>query len=372
MDKGKQPSRGGERGEHSGRSRAAPGGGIGEELKNMLASQGKGTSNTTASTAAATEAMHDLRLDDTPPSAGARFRQANGRARTPTNIDAEYAAFQAQPQYTDKVQLSGANTEFMEQAWRSSIGPAQPAPAPATTEAQAPRPVHANDLQGDAQKFLAELDAIGEEVDAVHTPAPPAMPVAHLTESWRPPSPSQGRSMSREQYEMHERLAKRQTGVLPDQPYRQAEAVAPPPDDAALNEGVYAPNPEQALASVWDAQQARAAHVQQYRANEKTKPVSGASYTKIRGQEVVDKLRGWLVREGYTEVGREADAGRVRASSAGHAHIWRGNERCARRTGRGAACKGHPALGRLVPPPRGARHPCRKCTGCHGTLAGAK
>ncbi|WFD03991.1 hypothetical protein MOBT1_002688 [Malassezia obtusa] len=187
----------------------------------------------------------------------------------------------------------------MEQAWQSSVNNRAEPPAVHAPYTAPAKP--AVDIQGDAQNFLAALDAAELEPDELDAPASRPVAPVRLTQAWRPPSPSHGYAMTEEQYAMHERLAMLQTGVSNEQPYRQAEAIEPPADDAALGEGVYAPTPDKALASVWDAQSTRAAHVQQFREDEKTKPVSGPSYTKIRGQEIVDKLRGWLVREGYTE-----------------------------------------------------------------------
>lgn len=299
MDKGKQAS-------GSGGARKAAGAGIGDELRSMLADQGKGTSSA-AGGAMMQEAMRDMQISDAPASSAGKFRETNTRSRTPTALDAEYSAFQGREPVTDRI-APNANVDFMEKAWHSSVAPA-PAPQPATQVPQPaaqptqpvaqPTPARAPDLQADANNFLSALNAEAPEPDAIDQPQAPVLNVA-LIDEWRPPSPSHGSVMSHEQYAMHERLAMLQTGVNTEQPYRQAEGIVPPADDAALSEGVYAPTPQAALANVWDAQQARAAHVQQFREDEKTKPISGPSYTKIRGQEVVDKLRGWLVREGYT------------------------------------------------------------------------
>lgn len=348
-----------------------PGSSIGEELRGMLAGQGKGTSG--PSGARMQEAMQDLQIHDAPPSASAQFRQGTGRSRTPISLDDEYAAFQSgkEPQITDRIVTPSANSSFMEQAWQSSVNNRAEPPAVHAPYTAPAKP--AVDIQGDAQNFLAALDAAELEPDELDAPASRPVAPVRLTQAWRPPSPSHGYAMTEEQYAMHERLAMLQTGVSNEQPYRQAEAIEPPADDAALGEGVYAPTPDKALASVWDAQSTRAAHVQQFREDEKTKPVSGPSYTKIRGQEIVDKLRGWLVREGYTEVRRLAThAGCLRSSSAGYTHVWRGNERCEKRTGRGTACQGNPPLGCPVPPSLRPRTACRERGRRHGELAGKK
>lgn len=299
MDKGKQASRGG--GEERS-ARPSGSGGLGEELRSVLANQGKGTSS--AGGAQMHEAMQDLSLHEAPSAQRASFRQVSGRTRTPTAVDDEYAAFQrgqasAQPQRAEHFDTPRANADMMEQAWQSSVGGAR---APVVTRAPAPpeAQTHVN-AQDDASNILAALDAAERETKPEEPTPVSAMPGVRLTREWRPPSPSHGTELTEEQQAMHERLARLQTGVDTDQPYRQAEAYVPPADDAALGEGVYAPTPEQALASVWDAQETRAAHVAQFREYEKTKPVSGPSYTRVRGQEVVDHLRGWLVRAGYTD-----------------------------------------------------------------------
>ncbi|KAI3617815.1 hypothetical protein CBS9595_003724 [Malassezia furfur] len=299
MDKGKQASRGG--GDER-PTRPSGGGGLGEELRNMLANQGKGTS--AAGGAQMHDAMQDLSLHEAPAAQRASFRQASGRTRTPTAVDDEFAAFQrgqasAQSQLGGHVDAARANPDMMERAWQSTVGGARP---PAVTRAPAPPEAQTQvDVQGDAANFLAALDAAEHEAEPAASGPVSAVPGVRLTRVWRPPSPSHGTEVTEEQHAMHERLARLQTGIDTDQPYRQAEAYMPPADDAALGEGVYAPTPEQALATVWDAQKTRAAHVAQFREGEKTKPVSGPSYTRVRGQEVVDHLRGWLVRAGYTD-----------------------------------------------------------------------
>lgn len=158
-------------------------------------------------------------------------------------------------------------------------------------------------VQQDGHRFI---DAIESELHAPEAGAPShefdsMRPLVHLEETWRPPSPSQGLSMSREQYAMHENLAKLQTGTGNDiQPFRQAESIQPPEDDAALEEGVYARTPEAALESVWNPQKARMSRVAHFR-EATAGSIPSSSYTKVRGQAIVDRLRGWLVREGYAD-----------------------------------------------------------------------
>lgn len=153
----------------------------------------------------------------------------------------------------------------------------------------------------DTRASASFLEALAAAEKEEHATAQPAMPLmAALDDEWRPPSPSQGARMTHEQYRMHVELARAQAGLCDDQPFRRAELVEPPPDDAALEEGVYARTPEAALESVWDAQRARATRVAHFRETT-AGSVPTSTYTQVRGQAIVDRLRGWLVRAGYTD-----------------------------------------------------------------------
>lgn len=96
---------------------------------------------------------------------------------------------------------------------------------------------------------------------------------------------------------MHVRLAEAQAASADEQPYRAAERTAPPEDDEALREGVYAATPEAALESVWNTQGTREARARAFREQGATEDPRVQ-----RGREAVQRLRdGWLVREGYTD-----------------------------------------------------------------------
>ena len=288
--------------------------GLGDELRAMLSDQGKASGNAGPShVLEATESTHA----EAGPSVSFRSARSGQCA-----VESDYADFaqgyagsvtplqqfdgakhdtngiESDPSALSKEAGSmsyntDAHSRRMERAW-------QPPELRAAADTQpkdyaASVSVSAN-TKGDADRFFAALQA--EECnEAAPTPAP-SLP---LTNEWTPPSPSHPSSMSREQYEMHVQLARRQAGLSDVQPYRAAERVAPPVDDARLEEGVYARTAEDALDSVWDAQKVRSARAQEYRdATEGTLPTT--PYTKVRGQDIVDRLRGWLVREGYTNV----------------------------------------------------------------------
>lgn len=253
--------------------------GLGDELRAMLADQGKASSSGPSASHAHAMALESRHISESgPSSSGFRHKTAGG-----AEGDAAFEEFASS--------TSRADTSMMEKAWQKSV---EPLSAPT----HAPPAAHvADDPARDSALFFAALGAEEKEEAAAPAPAPPIVP---LTEAWRPPSPSQGTQMTREQYEMHVRLAEAQAGLAPEQPYRQAEAVEPPPDDPRLEEGVYAPSAELALQSVWDAQEARASRVKTFReTTHGTLPTS--AYTQHRGQAVVDRLRGWLVRDGYTD-----------------------------------------------------------------------
>ncbi|WFD44198.1 hypothetical protein MPSI1_002864 [Malassezia psittaci] len=315
MDKGKQVehSRRSTADEKSSNSRSGLVSGLGEELRSMMQGQQKASSSVQPGTHLQ-EAMQDLSMHDASASKIEPFRQRALRSRTPTSLDNEYARFQrvpdvvSKPAFTDQIETPSANTEFMEKAWNSSVlGQPEPHSQPSASEKSTNLP--ANDLKSDSQNFFAALDKAETEQDTetkLHARANltsefPLPNGISLTQEWRPPSPSDGPLITQEQHVMHERLAKRQAGLDEGHSFRQAESYVPPADDAALNEGVYAATPQEALQSIWDAQTTREAHVRRFRAEEATKPVSGPNYTQVRGQEIVDKLRGWIVRQGYIE-----------------------------------------------------------------------
>ncbi|WFD00301.1 hypothetical protein MYAM1_003049 [Malassezia yamatoensis] len=315
MDKGKQiehSKRSNNDGDSS-NSRRGVALGLGEELRSMVQGQQKAPGSAQTGSHLQ-EAMQDMSMQDASTSRNEPFRQRALRSRTPTSLENEYAKFQrvpdnvSKPIFTDQIQTPSANTEFMEKAWNSSVL-AQPTSNSQPSAPAKPQNQPANDLNSDSENFFAALDKAEAEQDTntrlderVNLPLESSVPHGiSLTRSWRPPSPSDGPTITEEQHRMHERLAKRQVGLDEQHSFRQAESYIPPADDATLNEGVYAATPQEALQSIWDAQNTREAHVRQFRADEATKPVSGPSYTQIRGQEIVDKLRGWIVRQGYIE-----------------------------------------------------------------------
>lgn len=192
------------------------------------------------------------------------------RSHAPRSGDLAYEAFQQ----------ANADPALLERAWQHSR--------------QTTRDVDTRE----SASFFEALAAAEKEEQATAQPAMPGM--VALDDEWRPPSPSHGARMTREQYLMHVELARAQAGLCEDQPFRRAELVEPPPDDAALEEGVYARTPEAALESVWDAQRARATRVARFRETT-AGSVPTSTYTQVRGQAIVDRLRGWLVRAGYTD-----------------------------------------------------------------------
>ncbi|KAL4400355.1 hypothetical protein ACI68E_003272 [Malassezia pachydermatis] len=259
--------------------------GWGDDVRAMLEGQGKqaGQASTSHSAMESTFAGPSRTS-----SSAAAFRS---HAATSSQGDVEFA------QFHQGTHPSNANPAFMEQAWQQSVPSASTAPSASATQDYAA-------AQRDGDAFMAALmaeEATGRPNDDVVTVTPASVaPVVGLVEEWRPPSPSQGDQMTREQYLLHVHLAEVQTGVSHEQPYRQAEGVEPPPDDARLAEGVYAPTAEQALETVLDTQGTREARVQEFRTTtEGSVPTS--AYTQIRGQAIVDRLRGWLVREGFTD-----------------------------------------------------------------------
>ncbi|PKI85544.1 hypothetical protein MVES_000100 [Malassezia vespertilionis] len=274
--------------------------GIGDQLRSMLASQGKASGSNAGDNSMIGEAMRDMRVNNTSTAmpGATLFRESTQRSRTPTSLDTEFDAFRQGT--TGKVMLgetetSGtANSSFVERAWSETMLPQRYASAPVPVQ---------TDTDKDAAAFFTAFENEGIDLEK-----PTELePIAHhpmyvqLVEDWRPPSPSGQPQMMHEQYAMHERLARLQAGIGEEQPYRIAEKVQPPEDDAELHEGVYAPTTEQALASVWDTQATREQRVEKYRENKNTRPVSDLNrYTQVQGQAIVDKLRGWLVREGYT------------------------------------------------------------------------
>ncbi|WFD32529.1 hypothetical protein MSPP1_003577 [Malassezia sp. CBS 17886] len=286
-----------------------------EDMRALLASQAKAGSSAGATGGTMiNEAMRDMRVSDTGraahTSAGAVFRE--GGSRTPTKLsdgDAEFGGFaRGEFVWDDRIGDSlssgaAANPSFMEQAWTQGVSQHHAAPAAAPPRAAGNSVPASAPPAADAASFLAALGAEEQAPESVDAPQLVPMADVRLEDAWRPPSPSMGTAMSAEQYAMHEQLAMRQTGVDSTQPYRAAEALAPAPDDAALEEGVFARTPEAALQSVWSTQGTRAARVAAYRRGD----ISGAQvasltpYTRVRGQAIVDRLRGWLVRDGYTE-----------------------------------------------------------------------
>lgn len=253
---------------------------MGDDGRLWLANQGKGP----VSSGPSREAMESA--NQRASSSATRMFRSHGAH----GGDAEFAAFQH----------TSANPSLMEQAWQSA---GQPAPsAPQAPKLSVTPPPHSTSRDG--ANFFEALEA---ESGGVPGPEPesepaslPAPATIQLDEEWRPPSPSQGARMSKEEYDMHVKLVRAQMDLDNEQPYRKADLSLPPPDDATLEEGVYAKTPEAALESVWDTQNARASRVTRFR-----ETTAGAlptsAYTQVRGQAVVDSLRGWLVRGGYED-----------------------------------------------------------------------
>lgn len=254
--------------------------GLGDELRAMLADQGKQVDGVAGPSRMREGLESSFASSSSRPSAFRASDRAPDSMRAKAT-DEDFGAFQ---------RGSHMDTDMMERAWQQSV-PIAPAMATAPW---------GPDTQKDAADFLAALESeerAGTAAEAERTAAPP---VVALEDAWRPPSPSQGLAMSREQYAMHERLARQQAGLDEEQPFRLAERLEPPADDATLEEGVYASDPSSALETVWHAQDKRAArvqHVQQTQAGS----IPTSSFTKVRGQAIVDRLRGWLVRQGYTD-----------------------------------------------------------------------
>jgi len=249
--------------------------GLGDELRAMLSDQGKQIDGV-AGPSRMREGMESSFAASSRPRA---FRAADSTSAQAT--DADFGAFQ---------HGSHMDLDIMERAWQQSV-PVAPAVAAAPAVL---------DTQKDAAHFLAALDNEEHAAAASEAPSGAAPPVVAIEDEWRPPSPSQGLAMSREQYAMHERLARQQAGLDAEQPYRLAERLEPPVDDAMLEEGVYARDPSAALETVWDAQDKRAARVQHVQTTH-AGSIPTSQYTKVRGQEIVDRLRGWLVRQGYMD-----------------------------------------------------------------------
>lgn len=234
---------------------------MGDDSRGWLAMQGKGQQGPVGPSREAMESA-TKRM-------GSSSSQAF-RSHAPQNGNTEFEAFQH----------ANADPVLLERAWQQNMP---------TTRDVGTR---------DSTSFFEALAAAEKEEPASAPPSIP--PIAVLDDEWRPPSPSQGTRMTREQYQMHVELARAQAGLSDEQPFRRAEFVQPPPDDAALEEGVYARTPEAALESVWDAQGARATRVAHFRETT-AGSVPTSTYTKVRGQAIVDRLRGWLVRAGYTD-----------------------------------------------------------------------
>lgn len=254
---------------------------LGADMQSMLLSSGKGAASGSAPGAAAREYMGDAgsargTLAPHPPRTGLRMVAGAGG-------DGEFAAFaQSAPLGTDR--------QRFEHAWEAAAH--TPVYDGLTAHdglsaAEMSRPRH--DLAADRRSFLAALAAEPEEPEPDVTPLVP--PHTALTTEWIPPLPDGPSTISEEQHAMHIELARRQADET--NPFRAGERALPEADDPALREGVYAPTPEAALATVWDAQGARAERVRAYRQTE----------SEHDAQEVIARLRGWTVRDGYvTEV----------------------------------------------------------------------
>ena len=253
----------------------ASGHGLGDELRAMLSDQGKQVGGSAGPSRIREGLESSFNASSSRPSAFRAARETSGQA------DADFQAFE---------RWSYVDQNLMERAWQQSV-PMAPVVAAAPT---------VPDTQKDAAHFLAALESEEHAASASEALPRTAPPVVAIEDEWRPPSPSHGLAMSREQYAMHERLAQQQAGLDAEQPYRLAERLEPPADDAALEEGVYARDPSAALETVWGAQEKRAARVQHVQAT-RAGSVPTSQYTRVRGQEIVDRLRGWLVRQGYTD-----------------------------------------------------------------------
>lgn len=253
---------------------------LGADMQSMLLSSGKGASASAPGTAAR-EYMGDVgsaRGAHAPLPPHTRFRLAANPAG-----DDEFAAFaQSAPFGTDR--------QKFEHAWEAAAH--TPVYDGLTAHdglsaAEMSRPRH--DFAADQRSFFAALAAEPEDAEPDATPLVP--PHTALTTEWIPPLPDGPSTISEEQHAMHIELARRQADEA--NPFRAGERVLPEADDPALREGVYAPTPEAALATVWDAQGARAERVRAFRQTE----------SEHDAQEVIARLRGWIVRDGYvTEV----------------------------------------------------------------------
>lgn len=136
----------------------------------------------------------------------------------------------------------------------------QPAPAPNA---------YASASASSSQAPLNDIDnALSDEVFSKFDP------------SYRPPSPS-NTGFSREQAAMHMRLALTQSS---DQ--SQQELTIPRPDNPALQEGVYAPTTEAALASIFDPSGRIESNTEEEEAQE-------------RGVAVVKKITRWFGASNY-------------------------------------------------------------------------
>ena len=272
--------------------------GLGAEMQSLMAGQGKGSSAGGQAQAASLSAMADASIAQPAqtPSAGARFRStgddAGARAERGT---VEFNAFERgqEASWAEQYKLSseppkepvsslpqvtGADNDMLNSVWRQTVPP--------------PRPVAPDNF---LDALAAEEQA--EEASPASVPQPTVPTTVPLTDEWQPPTPWAPTTMSREEHEMHVRLAEAQAASADEQPYRAAERTAPPEDDEALREGVYAATPEAALESVWNTQGMREARARAFREQGATEDPRVQ-----RGREAVQRLRdGWLVREGYTD-----------------------------------------------------------------------
>lgn len=261
---------------------------LGSEMQSMLLSSGKAAGGA-APGAASREYMSDV-ASSSGPAASHSFRTTQR-----TGGDDEFAAFNA------PAPPAAADRQKFEHAWDA----AEKAPAydgltahDGMSAAAMTQPVraapNAQQLDADAQNFMAALDA-EEAVPAPEHEIAPIVPLipphTALTEQWVPPDPRGPSTISEEQHAMHVALAERQ--MAEDNPFCAGERTLPTADDPVLKEGVFAPTPQEALASVWDAQGTREQKVREFRGAEDTHDT----------QVIIDRLKGWTVRDGYvTEV----------------------------------------------------------------------
>ncbi|WFD36722.1 hypothetical protein MCUN1_003609 [Malassezia cuniculi] len=260
---------------------------LGSEMQSMLLNSGKASGS--AQGVASREYMDDLAGASSSSSSYQNFRTSQ---RSGGGGDNEFASFSsAAPLGADRAKFESAWDAAARTPTFDGLTAHDGMSADALVRpAVAHEPADAHRLDADAQNFMAALNEESEMSAPEHEVAPIVHlvpPYTTLTEHWTQPQPFGPSTISEEQHAMHVALAERQ--ARDDNPFVAGERYMPAADDPALKEGVYAPTPEEALASIWDAQGTRAQKVQEFRNTESEQDPN----------IVIERLKGWTVREGY-------------------------------------------------------------------------